>query len=241
MFRNKNIALKPKPCSPSRKITREIFRVGIPSALENLSFSVGVMLFANILLLAGSEAYAAHRIGIQIESLSFMPAYGIQVAIMALVGMYNGSGNLKLAMGSVRQGWLVAMVFAVIIGGSIFTFPRVFIAIFTSEASIVEMTVLPVRLIGLLQVVLATDFVTTGALRGLGDTRYPMYASMIAMWFIRLPVGFVLVRFFGLGLLGAWLGMMADMTLRCIIKLVRFLSGAWESKASRLRKEASEM
>lgn len=241
LFRNKNISMKRYPSRPSRRITREIFRVGIPSGLENLSFSVGVMIFANILLMAGSQAYAAHRIGIQIESLSFMPAYGIQIAIMTLVGMYNGSNDLKLAMGSVRQGWILAMVFAIVIGGSIFAFPRIFIGIFTNELSIIEMAVLPVRLIGLLQIVLATDFVSTGALRGLGDTRYPMYASMIAMWAIRIPVGFVLVKFFGLGLLGAWIGMMIDMIFRCIIKLVRFLSGRWESKAAYLRRAANKL
>ncbi|ACR79467.1 MAG: hypothetical protein PWQ27_1472 [Kosmotoga sp.] len=238
LFRNKRIAMGPKPCRFSSRVTRNIFSVGLPTAFDNLSFSVGIMVFANILLLAGARVYAAHRIGINVESISFMPAWGLGVSITALVGMYNGAGQINKVIGTLRQGWIISMCFSSIIGILIFLFPRAFIMIFTNDAEIIQMASLPVRIIGLFQIILGTDFAFTGALRGLGDTRFPMIASMIAMWLVRIPVGFVLVKYFGMGLMGAWIGMMIDMILRMSLKVFRLLSGNWEKTADKVRKKA---
>ncbi|AKI97494.1 MATE family efflux transporter [Kosmotoga pacifica] len=239
LYSNRKVGMSRKPVKTSWKNVKEVLSVGLPTAFENFSFSFGVLIFANILLMAGSEAYAAHRIGINVESISFMPAWGISVAITALVGYFNGSGELKKVIGTVRQGWLIGLGFGAIIGSVIFLWPEVFIAFFTSERTIIEMARLPVRLIGLFQIVLATDFVATGALRGLGDTKFPMMASTTAMWLIRIPVGFVLVKYFDMGLLGAWTGMMGDMVFRMVLKVFRLLSGNWEERAKRVREEAA--
>ncbi len=235
LFRSKRVAFFVKPVKASLKILKGVFTVGLPAAAETLSFSVGVLVFANILFIAGPEAYAGHRIGISVESLSFMPALGMSVAITALVGMYNGSGQLSRSIGSLRQGWVILMYYSFIIGGAMFLFPELFIRIFTNEVEIIEMAKLPVRIIGLFQVVQSTEFSLKGALRGFGDTKYPMFASTMAMWCIRIPVGFVMVRYFNMGLIGAWIGMMGDMILRMLVNVIRFRSGKWEGTAQRVR------
>jgi putative MATE family efflux protein len=194
-----------------------------------------VLVFANILFIAGPQAYAAHRIGIQVESLSFMPAWGMGVAITAMVGIYNGANERRKAIGSVKQGWLIALLISSIIGTTITIFPDLFISIFTNETSIVEAGRLPVRIIGLFQVVMGTDYAVTGALRGMGDTSFPMKSSLAAMWFVRLPVGFLLVKYFNMGLLGAWIGMMSDMAFRTFLKFRRFSSGKWEKTADAIQ------
>ncbi len=235
LFRSKKLDFFIKPVKLSLKILKGAFTVGVPAAVEMLSFSLGVLVFANILFIAGPEAYAGHRIGISVESLSFMPALGMSIAVTALVGMYNGSGLMSRSIGSLRQGWIILMYYSVIIGGAMFLFPELFIRIFTNEPEIIQMAKLPVRIIGLFQVVQSTEFSVKGALRGFGDTKYPMLASSLAMWTIRIPVGFVMVRYFGLGLIGAWIGMMTDMIMRMLINLIRFRSGKWERIAQRVR------
>ena len=239
LFRNKNLALKRIPQRFSAWITREVLSLGFPASIENLGFSLGVLVFANILFIAGPQAYAAHRIGIQVESLSFMPAWGMGVAITAMVGIYNGAKERRKSIGSVRQGWIISLAISFLIGMSITVFPDFFISIFTNETAIIEAGRLPVRIIGLFQVVMGTDFAVTGALRGMGDTRFPMKASLTAMWLIRLPVGFVLVKYFNMGLMGAWIGMMLDMTFRTILKFGRFYSGKWEKTADAIQKSAA--
>jgi len=219
---------------------KKMLKIGIPTALENFIFSMGALVFANILLMAGAQAYAAHRIGINIESISFMPGFGVSVAITTLVGVYNGKNEKNTMLGVVRQGWIIGTIFMVSIGAFITLFPELLIVLFTPDKAIMAEAVLPVRLLGLFQFFLATDFVMTGAFRGVGDTKTPMFITLIAVWGIRIPVGFVLVNFFDMGLLGAWSGMMIDMTFRGLIKMFLYSKGNWEKHAERTRIAASE-
>jgi Na+-driven multidrug efflux pump len=150
-----------RPQRLSRWMLREVFVLGLPASIENFGFSLGVLVFANILFIASPQAYAAHRIGIQVESLSFHPAWGMGVAITALVGIYNGSRQRRLSIGVVRQGWFIALTISSIIGIAITLFPDLFISIFTNETSLIEEARLPVRIIGLFQVVMGTDYAVT--------------------------------------------------------------------------------
>jgi len=219
---------------------KRMLKIGIPTAIENLVITVGSLIFANILLMAGSQAYAAHRIGINIESLSFMPGYGVSVAITTLVGIYNGKNLKKTMLGAVRQGWIIGTFIMVLIGAFITVFPELLIRLFTSDTLIISEAILPVRILGLVQFFQSTDFIMTGALRGVGDTKAPMYVTLIGIWGIRIPIGFVLVRFFNLGLLGAWTGMIVDMIFRGLIKMYLYARGNWEKYAERTRLAAFE-
>jgi putative MATE family efflux protein len=209
--------------------------IGLPTAIENLIFTIGMLVFTNILFIAGPIAYAAHRVGISIESLAFMPGWGVSVGITTLVGHYNGRGDLQSVGGIVRQGWKLAVYFQVAMGIFVFAFPKLLIGMFSNDPIILSEAELPIRIIGMIQFFLATDFAMTGALRGVGDTRTPMLVTILAIWGIRIPLGFVLVRFAGLGLLGAWIGMMVDMVVRSIIKTLVYLRGNWEKTASKTR------
>ncbi len=210
---------------------KSILSVGLPTAGENMLFSTGLLIFANILLLAGSKAYAAHRVGINIESISFMPGMGISVAITTLVGRYNGKADFKRIAGVVRQGWILTSIFQISVGLFIFAFPELLIRLFTNDLQIITMAELPVRFIGLVQAFLAIDYSMNGALRGTGNTSFPMFTIAFAMWFIRLPVGYFLVAHFRMGLLGAWIGMIIDIIFRSLVKLVFYLTGRWEKTA----------
>lgn len=212
---------------------KNILSVGLPTAGENMLFSTGLLLFANILLLAGAKTYAAHRVGINIESISFMPGMGISVAITALVGRYNGRGDLRKVAGIVRQGWILTSFFQITVGLFIFAFPKLLINLFTNDLEIITMAELPVRFIGLIQAFLAIDYSMNGALRGTGNTSFPMISVALAMWLIRLPIGYFLVAHFNLGLFGAWIGMIIDIIFRSLTKLIFYLSGMWEKTAKK--------
>lgn len=236
ILKNETMNIKiSKPSKWDNKTVINIFKIGTPSAIENFIFSLGVLIFANILFIVGPQAYAAHRVGINIESLSFMPGWGISIAITALAGKFNGAGQIKKIVGTVRQGWLLGMSFQVSVGILMFLFPKYLILVFTNDPTIMEYAYLPVRIIGLFQIFLATDAAFTGGLRGVGDTKFPMYVMALSTWLVRIPIGFIMVKFLGLGLLGAWIGMMADMGIRATAKYLRFSSGNWESTALKTR------
>lgn len=241
IFKREEFQLRKGFVPPKWSSQKEILRVGFPTAIENFVFSTGVLMFANILLIAGAEAYAGHRIGINVESLSFMPAFGISVAITTLVGRYNGMGNKEHVLGVIRQGWILSLLFQVTVGIIIFLFPEPLIRIFTSDPQIIEISKLPVKIIGLFQFFLAIDSTMNGALRGTGNTLPPMIITFISIWTVRLPVAFVMVKYFQLGLLGAWIGMIADIIFRSTLKLLFFLSGKWEKRAVLTRERVKEL
>jgi Na+-driven multidrug efflux pump len=67
-----------------------------------------------------------------------------------------------------------------------------------------------------------------GALRGAGDTRWPLYSRMLTTWAVRLPLTIALVLYLDMGLAGIWLAMCTDFTLQAILSLYRFGSGRWK-------------
>lgn len=223
-----------KVIKPDWTTLKDIVSVGLPAAGENFMFSSGLLIFASILLKSGPMAYAGHRIGINIESLSFMPGWGISVAVTTLAGQYNGRRDLGKVTAVARQGFILAALIQVSAGILIFLFPQPMIRLFTNQLEIVELAKIPVRLIGLFQIFLALESSMNGVLRATGNTTFGMIVLAFSMWFVRLPLAYILVTKFNLGLLGAWLGMMSDMSFRSVLKLIFYLSGAWEKTAHKV-------
>lgn len=220
-----------KVIKPDLITLKDIVSVGLPAAGENFMFSAGLLIFASILLRSGPMAYAGHRIGINIESLSFMPGWGISVAVTTLAGQYNGKRDLAKVSAVARQGFILAALIQVSAGVLIFLFPQPMIRLFTNQLEIVELAKIPVRLVGLFQIFLALESCMNGVLRATGNTTFSMIVLAFSMWSVRLPLAYILVTKFNLGLLGAWLGMMSDMCFRSVLKLIFYLSGAWEKTA----------
>ena len=131
LFRNRRISMSRKPRRFSKWLFKEIFVLGLPASIENFGFSLGVLVFANILFISGPQAYAAHRIGIQVESL-LHACLGYGVAITALVGIYNGGRQRRMSIGVVRQGWFIALAISSAIGLTI-TLLRTFSSLFFTK------------------------------------------------------------------------------------------------------------
>lgn len=220
---------------------RDIVSVGLPAAGENFMFSSGLLIFASILLASGPMAYAGHRIGINIESLSFMPGWGISVAVTTLAGQYNGRRRLDKVTAVARQGFIIAALIQVSAGVFIFLFPELLISLFTSQAEIVQLAKIPVRLVGIFQIFLALESSMNGVLRATGNTTFGMIVSTVSMWAIRLPLAYFFSVKMGLGLLGAWLGMMSDMGFRSVLKLLFYMSGAWEKSALKVSSKVTHV
>jgi Na+-driven multidrug efflux pump len=106
-------------------------------------------------------------------------------------------------------------------------FPAQLVALFTNDPLIVAAATPPLRAAGLVQPALAVSFILLGALRGAGDTRWPLYSRLLTTWVVRLPLTVVVVGWLGGGLPGVWLAMCTDFTLQAIMVLWRFNSGKW--------------
>jgi len=212
-------------------VIRRITRVGLPTGVENLLFRIGNMAYVTVLASLGVKAYAANQVAINAWSLSFMPGFGFAVAATTLVGQALGAREPKAAeQHGYTSYWMGAGLMAAM-GLMFVLFPAQIMGFFTNDAEVIAVGTMPLRVVGLAQPFLAAAMIFAGALRGAGDTRFPMIITAAAIWLIRLPMAYVLGVMLGWGLVGAWTAMSLDMVMRGALNFWRFRGGRWKSIA----------
>jgi putative MATE family efflux protein len=187
------------------------------------------MVFARILAELGTVAYAANQVAMNGWSLSFMPGFGFALAATTLVGQRLGAQDPE---GAQKNGYTAYRLSATLMGsiGLLFLlFPTQIVGFFTNDPEVIAIGAMPLGLVGLIQPILAAAQVFPGALRGAGDTRYPMVVTGSAIWFIRIPLAFLFAIVWGWGLAGAWGALALDMCIRALLNFLRFRGGRWKT------------
>jgi putative MATE family efflux protein len=209
-------------------LIRSLFAVSLPSAAESAMFSLGILALSGFAFRLGTNASAAHQIVNQVESFSFLPCIGFSGAASALVGQALGMGDPRRAT---RSGWAavrMAILWSTIAGIAFMVLPQALLGIFTNDDRVVQAGVGALAIVGIAQPAQAVIFTLGGALRGAGDTRFPLVATIVNWFVVRLPLAYVLAFPLGLGLAGVWAGIAADYFVRAALLAWRFNSGAWQ-------------
>lgn len=227
--RNKNgVNLQLKNWRVEKETIKSIIKIGIPAGIEKLIMRLGQLIYNSMIISIGISVYVAHNVAGNIESYSYIPAMGFGVAIATLVGITLGENDVKKCKELVFIANVITTIFMVSIGIIFFVFAPQLASVFTDTKEVQEMVVKVLRLIALFQPFAAITQIFTSALQGAGDTKFPMYATLIGIWGIRVGVGYLLGITLGFGLLGVWMAYALDITIRGILLLKRFLNGKWE-------------
>jgi MATE family multidrug resistance protein len=223
------IRLRLRNMRPDGDMIRRILRVGLPSGAEQMLLRTGQMFFARILAELGTVAYAANQVAINGWSLSFMPGFGFALAATTLVGQRLGAEDPDAAQEQSYVTFRMGAGLMAAVGLAFIAFPAQIVGFFTADPEVVALGAMPLRVVGLIQPLLAAAMIFAGALRGAGDTRYPMIITGGAIWFVRLPLAYLFTLILGGGLLGAWAAMAIDMALRGVLNFLRFRAGRWKT------------
>lgn len=204
-----------------------IVKIGYSIFFEQILMRIGFMLTAIMAADQGTDAMAAHQVGMNIMGLTFSFGDGIQAAAVALIGRSLGEGKPALAKeyGSICRR--MALLIAVVLALSYFFGARPMMGLFFEEESIVDIGVRIMYIIIAVIFFQITQVVYMGALRGAGDTLYTAIASMISVTVIRSIVSYVFGYPVGWGIYGIWLGVLADQISRFIFATIRFKQGKW--------------
>ena len=198
-----------------------VLRLGLPVGLQLLA-EIGV--FSLVALLAGrlgTTVLSAHQIAVGLASFTFMGALGVGGATAVRVGHAIGAGRSPRQSGLVGLG-LGAVVMSV--GAALFALiPRPLIAIFTTDAEVIEVGARLLRIASLFALFDGIQAVASGALRGAGDVRFPFLANVVAHWLVGLPVALVLGFGLGLGAPGLWWGLTAGLVTVSVLLAARFV------------------
>ena len=208
------------------KRVKEIFEVGLPAALEQVIFQIGITAFLILVAFYGTEAYAAYGISVQILSFSIVIGFGFSIAGATLVGQHLGAKNEEQAK---RAGWgamrlsIISMTF---FGVLITIFAEPLARYMIDNDEVVRLTVIFIWLLGSMQPLMAIEFSLGGALRGAGDTKTPLAITLTCLLFIRV---FLAMIFF---LLDArveviFSTLVADYVVKGFLYVARFRSDRW--------------
>ncbi|HCL27818.1 MAG TPA: MATE family efflux transporter [Candidatus Latescibacteria bacterium] len=214
---------------PDREIIWRILRVGLPASLDQLIFRFGMLVWVRIVASLGTVAYAAHQVALNAESISFMPGWGFAMAATTLVGQGLGASDHERAERDAMLCFGIAAIFMSVMGVVFFVSAPQIMGLFTDEVEVIALGSMPLRLIGVVQPLLAAMMVFAGGLRGAGDTLTPMLVNGASVWLLRVPLSLLAIHWFDWGLTGVWLVMALDLTLRGIVLLWQFRCGRWKT------------
>jgi Na+-driven multidrug efflux pump len=229
---------------PKRPLLARIMRIGLPGGFDQLALIACHLMYSAIIYRLGTEAAAAHGLGIQIEALSYLPGSAFMVAAATLAGQSLGARDPARAEAGILRSWAGATGIMTLAGLAFF-WGGPWLAQFFNGGVSSETT----RYAGaLLKIVacgtpfLATLMVFTGGLRGAGDTRWPLAITFVGLVGVRLPLalylawaevplGFITLPGAGWGVAGAWVAMVIDVIVRSVLVVLRFFHGGWRHVA----------
>jgi MATE family multidrug resistance protein len=211
------------------RVIAHIFRIGVPVALQ-IGLEIAVFAAAAALIATiNATQLAAHEIAMLCASTTFMVPLGVSAAVAVRVGQAVGRRDLT---GMQHAGWsalVLGVGFMSLSAVAFMTAGRWIVAAFTSDAQVASITVKLLFLAGVFQLADGTQIVSSGALRGLGETKIPMYTTMGGYWLIGLPLGYFLCFYQGLGAVGMWISFVLSLVLVAITLL-----NVWRRKSQSL-------
>ena len=228
---------------PDFDMIRRILKIGIPGGIDVVLVNICQMIFLRIVLSLGDVAAAAHGVAIQVEALGYMPGGAFQVSAATIAGQYLGAKELARARYSIIQTCIAAAT-VMVAAGIIFYVAATPLAGFFltgSNEKVVPLAAHLLRIVAYAMGPLAIVLVLVGALRGAGDTRWPLALNLLGIVFLRVPLAYYLthgeihlplvdwtIHGANLGVVGAWYAMVLDIVIRCVLLMLRFRHDAWQ-------------
>ena len=207
----------------TKNIMASVYKTGIPSALESLFWQLSAIILIRAILTYGDASYAAYQLGLQAESIAYMPAAGFQVAATAYIGRYLGAKDPVMAKRYLREILLGAVLISILGGCALVLFPKVLLGFMTGDQSLISIGTFYLVVCGLAQVPQNIAGVLGGALRGAGYTKMPMYAAGIGLYLVRVPIALAAAYVFNLSVNVVFFAIGFDMTVRLVLNSFLYL------------------
>ena len=208
--------------------SKRILKVGIPAAVEQLGLRIGMLIFEMMVISLGNLSYAAHKIALTAESISFNLGFAFSFAASALVGQELGKGSSQKALKNGYICTIIAMMVMSTFGLLFFIIPQFLVSLFTKDKDVIELATMALKIVSICQPFSGASMVLAGALRGAGDTKSVLLITYLGIFLIRIPITYLFLDVLNLGLAGAWIVMTIDLAIRSSIAFYIFRRGKWK-------------
>jgi len=213
---------------PTSDVVSTAVKIGAPMGLQHLLMGGAYIVSTMIVAPLGTVAMAAHSLAITVESLCYMPGYGIAEAATTLVGQGIGAGQKLLTRSFARMSVGLGIGVMTVMGVLMWFFAPELMALMSPVEEVITLGTHVLRIEAWAEPMFAAAIVCNGVFIGAGDTIVPAVMSLASMWGVRLTLAATLAPKYGLK--GVWTAMAVELVFRGSIFLVRLFKGKWAEK-----------
>lgn len=230
LVKSKMLSLVGRPGSfkPKSDTISTAFKIGAPMGLQHLLMGGAYVVSTMIVAPLGTIAIAAHSLAITVESLCYMPGYGIAEAATTLVGQGIGAGQKLLTRSFARMSVGLGIAVMTVMGVLMWIFAPELMSLMSPVEEVIAQGTQVLRIETWAEPMFAAAIVTNGVFIGAGDTIIPAIMSLVSIWAVRLTLAASLAPKYGLK--GVWMAMATELTFRGSIFLFRLFKGNWSEK-----------
>ncbi len=230
LVKSKMLSLVGRPGSfkPKSDTVSTAFKIGAPMGLQHMLMGGAQIVSTLIVAPLGTIAIAAHSLAITVESLCYMPGYGIAEAATTLVGQGIGAGQRLLTRSFAYLSVSLGITIMTVMGIMMWIFAPELMGIMSPVEEVIALGTDVLRIEAWAEPMFAAAIVVNGVFIGAGDTFIPAIMSLASMWAVRLSLAATLAPKYGLK--GVWTAMAVELFFRGSIFLVRLFKGGWSEK-----------
>ncbi len=214
-----------------KELTLKTIKIGLPSGLQQIVVSFGMIVMAGIINSFGTETVAAFGAASRLDQFAHMPAMSLGLAVSTLTGQNIGAGKNERVKEVYKWGSIVTVLITSCITIFVLVMPATILRLFTTDISVLEIGSRYLRIVGLSYIPFALMFITNGILRGAGDTIPTMIFSIVSLWLVRVPLAKYLSSFESLGRDGIWIAIAISSVITLLLSQAYYATGIWKKKA----------
>ena len=207
------------------KIFKEGLVLGIPSAIQQMLFSLGNISLQSLVNSFGTEAIAAFGAGMKIESFISLPVINLGAAISTFVAQNLGAKEVKRAKKGIHYTNLIAVSLSIVVAIVLALWSEILIGLFNKDLEVITIGAHYLRIIGPFFFVATINYIWTSAIKGAGKPIFPLINSMIALWLARIPCAYLFAHLLGVD--GIWWGIPTGWCLGFILTFFYYKKGDW--------------
>ncbi|MBQ2930333.1 MAG: MATE family efflux transporter [Clostridia bacterium] len=212
---------------PDWSILKPTLRVAIPNMFQRFGTSLGYVAFAAMINALGEVATSAHTVANTVESLFYIPGYGMQTAAATLAGNAYGAKDAQRMKKLARMFIPIEVGLMIISGALLFLFAPPLVKLFSADAAVIALGTTVLRMVAVSEPFYGFSIIVEGMMQGVGRTKLPFVFNVAGMWAVRIVGTWICTNLFGMGLVSAWACMIAHNLLLFGLFLWCYVRGTW--------------
>lgn len=198
---------------------REIIILGAPMSFQRILFTVVNIMIARLIAVFGSDAIAAQKIGLQIESITFMVIGGLNGAVTSFVGQNYGAKKFERVIQGYKSSIKIGVIYSAVTALIFMFMPKLLVEIFLRDENTVLIACRYLQIVAVSQIFSTIEMVSNGLFTGVGKPKIPAYISII-FTILRIPMALILIKLYGLD--GVWWSIALSSILKGLISYILY-------------------